>query len=117
MNLTNNTGRRGLSELEIENIKQTYKKLQSISKTAEETGYNPDTVNKYVKNTSRLDKHSRFSERPVIRIDIDENIEQYNSISEASKKTGISQSSICHCLCGKTKRAGTYKWFYKKNKT
>lgn len=40
-------------------------------------------------------------------------IKEFNSIKEASEEIGVSKSSIIHCLKGKTKKAGGYKWKYK----
>ena len=38
---------------------------------------------------------------------------EFNSIKEASEEIGVSKSAIVHCLKGKTKKAGGYKWKYK----
>ena len=38
----------------------------------------------------------------------------YESLTAASKETGISTGSISHCLTGRTKTAGGYKWDYVK---
>ena len=40
-------------------------------------------------------------------------IKEFNSIKEASEEIGISKPAIVHCLKGKTKKAGGYKWKYK----
>ena len=40
-------------------------------------------------------------------------IKEFNSIKEASEEIGISKPTIVHCLKGKTKKAGGYKWKYK----
>lgn len=37
-------------------------------------------------------------------------ISQYNSVCEASRKTGIGRSMISHCVNGRCKQAGGYYW-------
>ena len=39
----------------------------------------------------------------------------YESITIASKETGVSLSGISACCKGKLKKSGGYKWEYKKN--
>ena len=36
----------------------------------------------------------------------------YESLTAASKETGISSKSISHCLTGRIKTAGGYRWDY-----
>ncbi len=51
--------------------------------------------------------------RPVLQIDLKENvIAQFPSLTEASKKTGISCPDICNCCKGSLKTAGKFKWAY-----
>lgn len=38
---------------------------------------------------------------------------EFDSIKKASEEIGISKPAIVHCLKGKTKKAGGYKWKYK----
>ena len=38
--------------------------------------------------------------------------EVYESIRDASRKTGIDASAICKCLNGKTEKAGGWKWIH-----
>ena len=38
----------------------------------------------------------------------------YESLVAASKETGINMKSISHCLTGRTKTAGGYRWGYVK---
>lgn len=53
---------------------------------------------------------------PVVQLDKNGNfISEYKSISEASKKLGISSSKICICCKGKRKYTGGYKFKYKKD--
>ena len=40
-------------------------------------------------------------------------IKEYKSIKDASEEIGVSKSALVHCLKGKTKKAGGYKWRYK----
>lgn len=50
----------------------------------------------------------------ILQFNLDgEFIKEFNSIKEASEEIGISKSAIVHCLKGKTKKAGGYKWKYK----
>lgn len=50
----------------------------------------------------------------ILQFNLDgEFIKEFNSIKEASEEIGVSKSAIVHCLKGKTKKAGGYKWKYK----
>ena len=50
----------------------------------------------------------------ILQFSLDgEFIREFNSIKEASEEISISKSAIVHCLKGKTKKAGGYKWKYK----
>lgn len=50
----------------------------------------------------------------LLQFDLDNKfIKEFGSIKEASNCVGVSQSAIVHCLKGKTKKAGGYKWRYK----
>ncbi len=50
----------------------------------------------------------------ILQFSLDgEFIREFNSIKEASKEISISKPAIVHCLKGKTKKAGGYKWKYK----
>lgn len=52
--------------------------------------------------------------RVILQFSLDgEFIREFNSIKEASEEISISKSAIVHCLKGKTKKAGGYKWKYK----
>ena len=42
-------------------------------------------------------------------------INEFNSLKEASEKTGIARSTICNCCNNKSKTAGGYKWSYSKD--
>jgi hypothetical protein len=72
------------------------------------------------KISSKKINHSCFNEdfakkhyKPVIKQDKKGNVEEYESIKEASNKTGIKRTNISCCLIGKSKTAGSFKWFYK----
>ena len=53
--------------------------------------------------------------KPVLQFSKDgELIEEYSSIHEAERHTGLSASNICACCKGKYKSAGGYIWKYKK---
>ena len=50
----------------------------------------------------------------ILQFSLDgEFIKEFSSIKEASGEIGISKLAIVHCLKGKTKKAGGYKWKYK----
>ncbi len=50
----------------------------------------------------------------ILQFSLDgEFIREFNSIKEASEEISISKPAIVHCLKGKTKKAGGYKWKYK----
>jgi hypothetical protein len=53
----------------------------------------------------------------VLQIDKNTNdiIQEFSSLKEASKMTGIASSTICNVCKGKGKTAGGYKWKYKYN--
>ena len=53
--------------------------------------------------------------KPVIQLDKNNNfVNEYISIIEAQRKTGISNGSIGDCLHKRRKTAGGFKWKYKK---
>lgn len=55
---------------------------------------------------------------PIIQYDLQDNfIKEWKSITEANKITGIASSSIISCCKGKNKKAGSFKWKYKYNKS
>lgn len=50
----------------------------------------------------------------ILQFSLDgEFIKEFSSIKEASGEIGISKPATMHCLKGKTKKAGGYKWKYK----
>lgn len=54
-------------------------------------------------------------EKPVIQLNKNgEELNEYVSIKEASKSTGIFESNICACCKGRVKTSGGYIWVYKK---
>lgn len=103
---------------EIDYIMETYKKLKSIEKTAEATGFCKNAVNSYVKDISSKDKRSRDCLNPVLQIDINTNkvIKEWNKPSMACKSLGISNSEVCRVLKGELSQAGGFGWRYKENK-
>tara|TARA_Y100001937_G_C7094690_1_gene319547 strand:+ start:657 stop:899 length:243 start_codon:yes stop_codon:yes gene_type:complete len=55
--------------------------------------------------------------RPVKQISADGKlIATFDTIAEASEKTGASSSSICHCCRGKLKKAKGFIWEYDNSK-
>lgn len=57
----------------------------------------------------------KFSTVPIIQIEKGGSTIEYESVTEASKKSGIKLTSISNCLRGYSKTAGGYKWIYKNN--
>lgn len=61
-------------------------------------------------------KKNNKNKTPIIQLDKNGNfISEYESISEASKKIGISSSKICMCCKGKREYTKGYKFKYKKD--
>lgn len=65
-------------------------------------------------------KHSCFNQdfaekhfKAVVKIDQNNNIEEFKSIKEASLITGIKRTNISCCLTKKSQTAGGFQWFYK----
>lgn len=56
------------------------------------------------------------SKKPVNQLKGNHIIASFESISDASKQTGINLSNISQCCMGKRKRAGGYHWEYKEKK-
>lgn len=104
----------GIPESEIEAIRETYKRLGSIAKTAAETGYNKNTVNKYVMPISCKKHAGRYSERMVCKIEPETGkiIRKYKNCNTAALITHISAANISHAVNGRTKTAGGYVWRY-----
>ena len=64
-----------------------------------------ENINHHGKDTSHKKK--------IIQLDLNNNIiDKFDSLVEASEKTGIGKSSISKVLCGKNTRSGIYKWSY-----
>lgn len=104
----------GISDADVEAIRETYIRLGSIVKTAAETGYNKNTVNKYVMSLSCKKHTGRYRERAVFKIEPETGkvIREYKNCSTAALITHISASNICHAVKGRTKTAGGYVWRY-----
>lgn len=73
--------------------------------------YNAHYSKVWVKaNEGAIEKCSK----PVLQFTKDgELINEYYSVREASRQTGIFSGSICNCCNGKSKSAGNYTWKYK----
>lgn len=62
-------------------------------------------------------KRNKVKNNPVYQYSLNgEYLNEYNSLSEAEKKTGIAKSTICNVCRGKGKTAGNFKWSYEKKK-
>lgn len=82
--------------------------------------YNPDEIKKQtaIKNSIR-------SKREIVQLTTDDEIIKiWDSVSDASKKNGLSITNISNVITGRNKTAGGFKWMYKgeyekcfKNKT
>lgn len=59
------------------------------------------------------DSWKKILSKPVIQIKCDDVINEYNSIKEASEKTGIIKQNISSALTGRYKSAGGFQWKYK----
>ena len=72
---------------------------------------------KYTNSSKKIEPMSVRTNFTILQInkDTDEIIQEFSSISEASKKTSIASSTICNVCKGKGKTAGGYKWKYKYN--
>lgn len=108
-------------------------KNRRISYNISGGGEGAGTVSEYTKDTSwlapyRLRKGKEspmYGRKPsentllahrkvILQFSLDgEFIKEFSSIKEASGEIGISKPAIVHCLKGKTKKAGGYKWKYK----
>lgn len=72
---------------------------------------------KYVNDPKEIKPKDQRTNFQVIQLDKDTNeqIAEFNSISEAMQKTGIAKATICKVCNGKGKTAGGFKWKYKYN--
>lgn len=64
--------------------------------------------------TRKYDAVRKAQQRAVCQYDLHGNfINEYESIEEASRKTGVGYRSICSNVQGKTRSAGGFQWTYK----
>lgn len=76
---------------------------------------NYGTHNERMLKTRKL-RNSKNAERPVLQFTKDcKFVNEYPSIREAARCTGINHSHICSCCKGLLKTAGGYIWKYKNN--
>ena len=79
-------------------------------------GFKWKDVESYIKKSTI--KGNNTQKRKVSQLDLDGNIiNEYESISSASKITGIIKSNIINCLSGNKQSAGGFKWSYKNEST
>ena len=98
-----------LNDKQIYNIREVYKNCRSLVKTAEITGHSRNTVNKYVKDMSSKNPHSRVGKGIIVMYGKDgKELKRFENSFQASKKTGIRQSSISLCINHKIKSAGGF---------
>jgi group I intron endonuclease len=105
----------GLKNSEKWNIIKNNKKTQSKLHTQDEKNKLKQIISNYFNNNENIIKHREsMSELIGIKItqyDIENNyINKFNSISEASRQTGIAKSSISHALRKNINIAGNYIW-------
>jgi len=94
-----------------EKILEVYSQTKSIYKTSEITGWSKVTVNRYVKDKSTWRPGSKNFPGHVVQKDqAGKMINVFDTVKEAAQVTGVSESNICHCIAGKTKLAGGFKW-------
>ena len=77
-------------------------------------------VDDYYNNIDNIEPVKRIidggKKRLVIQLDLDGNfISEWNSLSEADRKTGTSFKNISLCCLNKRKTAGGFKWMYKED--
>ena len=71
-------------------------------------------------NSCRAEKHYNYGKkahniRPIYQFKIDDNVplNEYKSITEASKNTNVNSNAIVFCLRGRRNSAGEFIWIYK----
>lgn len=73
-----------------------------------------DRLKKQMQNEDFRKRQAEAVNKPVIQYDKEGNFEaDYPSVKEASRQTGVDNSSISACCKGKLKSAGGKKWKYK----
>lgn len=98
-----------LNDKQIYNIREVYKECKSIVKTSEITGHSRNTINKYVKDMSSKNPHSRAGKGIIVMYEKNgKELKRFKNSFQASKKTGIRQSSISLCINHKIKSAGGF---------
>ena len=98
-----------LSNDEINRIRTVYPDCRSLVKTSAITGHSRGTVNKYVKDMSSKNVHSRKGKGIVVMYNVaGQEMKRFENSFQASKKTGIRQSSISLCINHKIKSAGGF---------
>jgi group I intron endonuclease len=81
-------------------------KSQKGRVTSEETKQKISKANK-----GKIASGDKWNARPIVQLDDDGNlIKEWDCIASAYRALGICRSSIPHCLMGKQKSAGGFKW-------
>jgi 6-phosphogluconolactonase (cycloisomerase 2 family) len=114
MNYVPRTYDKKLAEDEVQNIRSKYLELKSIDKVAKTLGHAKNTVNKYVKDLSSLDKRSRNNNIAVFKIDAitGKIIGKFKNANSAATMCHIAVSNLNQCLSNKTNSAGGFCWCY-----
>lgn len=100
------------SESHKQKMSQSAKKRKPIS---EETRQKLSHISKNrIRTKEWCQKISNSNKTPILQYDLSHNvISEYDSVKDASIKTGIIRTSISNVLNGKSKTAGGFIWEYK----
>ena len=98
-----------------------YMRGDDVKKATKHVGYSEDGTplcwqyyEDYLENGIKIPEERDTSKVPRKRIICLDTNTTYESLTAASKETGISAGSISHCLTGRIKTAGGYRWDYVK---
>ena len=65
-------------------------------------------------NVNNIKKAQEACKKRVVQMLLDGTVvKEYESLKEAAEKTGTQRPNISHCVAGKRKKAGGYRWAYK----
>lgn len=110
---------RTISEEERERLRRLRKGVPNSQEAREKMSKARKGVKHSEEWTKKIADANRGQKRPsiwkaVVQMDLEGNdIRSYESITEASKQTGIHTSEITRCAQGGRKTSGGYKWRYK----
>ncbi len=104
----------GKRKRDQEEINPSSDKPKKFARTEEEKAKIRESINKYYKTVPK-EKHQKIMAKATGKkvaqyIGFNKLIAEYESISEAARKTGVSKANIQHVLSGRNARAGGYYW-------